>query len=118
MVTIEELAQAALRRDNLQLRSLAQDFLLDHPQFESISRPLSDDQRILGVAAGLLELLAQRSGRHAPAWTREIGSVPEPFYLLDEARRMKRLRRLCETESPEPLRKRGLYAPPGFLSFA
>ena len=118
MVTLEELAQAALRRDSLQLRSLAQDFIRDHPQFTSIPRPLIEDQQILGTAAGLLELLAQRSGRAAPEWTQEIGALPAPFYLLDEARRMKRLRALCEAESPEPLRKRGLYAPPGFLSFA
>ena len=29
-----------------------------------------------------------------------------------------RLRALCEAESPEPLRKRFLYAPPNFLEFA
>jgi hypothetical protein len=43
--------------------------------------------------------------------------LPEPIFLLEAAARMKRLRALCETQSPEPLRKRGFYAPPNFLEF-
>jgi len=31
---------------------------------------------------------------------------------------MKRLRELCKTKAPEPLHKRGFYAPPNFLEFA
>ncbi len=30
---------------------------------------------------------------------------------------MKYLWALCEAESPEPLRKRGFYAPPDYLAF-
>lgn len=118
MVTLETLAETALRRDNLHLRSLAQDFVRDHPVLTSIPRPAIDDPQLLGTAAALLELLAQRSGQTAPAWTREIGAVPEPMFLLEAATRMKRLRALCEAEAPEPLRKRGLFAPPDFLTFA
>jgi len=118
MVTLEELAETALRRDSLQLRSLVQDFMRDHPQLTTIPPPLIDNQQILGTAAALLELFAQRTGQVAPPWTQEIGAVPEPIFLLEEAPRMKRLRVLCETESPEPLRKRGLYAPPDYLTFA
>jgi hypothetical protein len=118
MVTLEALAETALQRDSLHLRSLVQDFVRDHPQLTAIPRPHIDNQQILGTAAALLELLAQRTGQSAPAWTREIGAVPEPVFLLKSATRMKRLRALCEAESPEPLRKRGLYAPPDFLTFA
>jgi hypothetical protein len=117
MVTLEALAETALQRDSLRLRSLVQDFVREHPQLTAIPRPQIDNQQILGTAAALLELLAQRSGQAAPAWTREIGAVPEPMFLLEAAARMKRLRALCEAEAPEPLRKRGLYAPPDFLSF-
>jgi hypothetical protein len=35
-----------------------------------------------------------------------------------QAETMKRLRTLCETQAPEPMRKRRLYAPPIFLEFA
>ena len=81
-------------------------------------RPRTENLQILGTAAALLELLAQRTGRPAPQWTRDIGAVPTPMFLLEAAVRMPRLRLLCESESPEPLRKRGLYAPPDFLTFA
>lgn len=117
MVTPEALAETALRRDSLRLRRLAQDFLRDHPRLAAIPRPNIDDRQILGTAAALLELLAQRAGQTAPAWTREVGAVPKPMFLLEAATRMKRLRALCESEAPEPLRKRGLYAPPDFLTF-
>jgi len=112
MVTLEILAETALRRDSLHLRSLVHDFVRDHPQLATIPRPRTDNPQILGTAAALLELLAQRTTQPAPAWTREIGAVPEPMFLLEAASRMHRLRVLCEAESPEPLRKRGLYAPP------
>ena len=118
MVTLEALAKTALERDSLRLRSLALDFVREHSKLASVARPPTDDQQILGTAAALLELLAQRSGQPAPAWTREVGPVLEPVFLLEAATRMKRLRALCESEAPEPLRKRGLYAPPDFLTFA
>ncbi|MCG8353644.1 MAG: hypothetical protein MI924_38260 [Chloroflexales bacterium] len=118
MVTLERIAEAALQRDGLRLRSLVQDFLRDYPQLEAIPRPATENMQLLGTAAALLELLADRAGQPAPSWTQEVGAVPEPLFLLEAATRLKRLRALCEAEAPEPLRKRGLYAPPDFLSFA
>jgi len=118
MVTLEALAKTALQRDSLRLRSLTLDFMREYPDLASIPRPPTEDQQILGTAAALLELLAQRAGQAAPTWTREVGPVLEPVFLLEAATRMKRLRALCESEAPEPLRKRGLYAPPDFLTFA
>ena len=118
MVTLETLAETALQRDSLRLRSLTQDFMRDHPHLIGIPRPQIESLQLLGTAAALLELLAQRMGQTAPLWTREIGAVPEPLFLVEAASRMRHLRALCEAESPEPLRKRGLYAPPDFLSFA
>ena len=118
MVALETLAKTALQRDGLRLRSLALDFMREQPKLALIPRPPINDQQVLATAAALLELLAQRAGQIAPAWTREVGPVPEPVFLLEAATRMKRLRALCESEAPEPLRKRGLYAPPEFLTFA
>jgi hypothetical protein len=118
MVTLEALAKTALQRDSLRLRSLALDSVREHPELASVPRPSTSDQQILATAAALLELFAQRAGQPVPAWTRDVGPVLEPVFLLEAATRMKRLRALCETEAPEPLRKRGLYAPPDFLTFA
>ena len=117
MVTLEMLARTALRRDSLLLRGLAQSFLEQQPRLTDVPRPTVDDSWILGTSAALLELLAERRGEPAPAWTRDVGPVPQPVLLVEAATRMKRLRLLCETEAPAPLRKRGLYAPPDFLVF-
>lgn len=118
MEQIEQLAQAALERDHLKLRSLVQDATRTKVDWSSIARPSTKDARLLIVSAALVELFAMRNSQAAPAWTKEIGALKEPFFLLESATRMKRLRVLCETQSPEPMRKRLLYAPPHFLEFA
>lgn len=118
MEAIEQIAQAALERDHLKLRSFVQDFIRAKTDFSQLPRPSTTDARLLVVSAALTELLAQRNSQIPPAWTKEIGALKEPFFLLESAATMKRLRTLCETQSPEPLRKRLLYAPPHFLEFA
>jgi hypothetical protein len=118
MEPIEQLAQAALERDHLKLRSLVQDIIRAKTDFGKLARPSTTDPRLLVISAALAELLAQRNNQTSPAWTKEIGALKEPFFLLESATRMKHLRILCETQSPEPMRKRLLYAPPHFLEFA
>ena len=117
MVTIDQLTEAALQRDNFALRSLVQDFLGEARPLNQHPRPLTDDPIALAIAAGLLELIGLRLHQQPPMWTNEIGASPTPFFLINAATTMKRLRQLCETESPEPLRRRRLYAPPTFLEF-
>lgn len=118
MELIEQIAQAALERDHLKLRSLVQDLTRAKVDISHLPRPTTTDARLLTVIASLVELLAVRQKRNPPAWTKEIGPLNEPFFLLESAASMKRLRILCETQSPEPMRKRLLYAPPHFLDFA
>jgi hypothetical protein len=97
---------------------LVQDFLREQPTLTKIPQPLSTDSRVLAISAALLELFAARLGQEAPVWTKNIGPLTEPIYLLASATHMKRLRELCYQESPEPLRQRGFYAPPNYLEFA
>ena len=118
MDPIEQLAEAALQRDSLRLRSLVQDMTCAHINWSALPRPQTKDVRLLAIAAALAELLATRQNQAPPGWTEEIGALNEPFFLLRSAETMKRLRLLCETQSPEPMRKRQLYAPPNFLEFA
>jgi hypothetical protein len=118
MDQIEQLAQAALERDHLKLRGLVQDLTRANVDFSLVPRPSTQDTRLLAITASLVELLALRQKQTAPAWTKEIGPLKEPFFMLESASSMKRLRTLCETQSPEPMRKRKLYAPPHFLEFA
>lgn len=118
MVTLEEVARAALSREGLRLRSLTQDFLLENPSLGACPRPATGDARVLATAAALIELFALRTHQTAPGWTKDIGPLTEPFFLLESATRLKHLRALCEDQSPLPLRQRRLYAPPNFLEFA
>ena len=118
MVRIEQLAEAALNQDALSLRSLTQDLLRDRPRLKDFPRPVAVDFKTLAASAALIELFAERTHQEAPTWTREIGALPEPIYLVKAAATMKRLRTLCELQAPEPLRKRGFYAPPNFLESA
>jgi len=118
MNPIEQLAEAALQRDSLRLRSLVQDMTRAQRDWSILPRSKTKDDRLLAIAASLAELLAARQNQIPPAWTKEIGALKEPFFLLRSAETMKRLRVLCETQAPEPMRKRHRYAPPNFLEFA
>src|SRR5574337_369054 len=97
MEPIEQMAQAALKRDHLKLCSLVQDLTRSNIDLNKLSRPSTDDQRLLAITASLVELLATRQKQNPPAWTKEIGPLKEPFFMLESAASMKRLRMLCET---------------------
>lgn len=118
MVRIEQIAAAALAGKGIATRSLVQDFFREKPNLIDIPRPNIDDVQLLAACASLIELFASRLEQKAPPWTNNVAPLPEPLFLLKSAATMKRLRELCEKESPEPLRKRGFYAPPNYLEFA
>jgi len=117
MVTLEQVATAARDYESLQLRSLTQDLLRQTTRLSDVPRPITTDPQLLAIAASLIELFAVRQKQTPPAWVSDIAALPEPFFLVKAAQQMKRLRELCETQSPEPMRKRKLYAPPNFLEF-
>jgi len=118
MVRIEQIAQAALAGDSLQTRSLTQDFLREQTRMQDVPRPQTTDARVLALSASLADLFAIRRNQAAPAWTQSVGATTESVFLVKSALTMKRLRELCETESPPPLRKRKFFAPPNYLEFA
>jgi hypothetical protein len=118
-VTIEQVASKALQGDDRLLRGMVMALLRENPNLTDITRPQTDDHRILAASASLLELFAQRSNQSPPEWTKEIGPLPEPVYLVNgigEAT-TKFIRRLADDQSPEPLRKRGFLATPNYLTF-
>jgi hypothetical protein len=118
VVRIEQLAEAAINHEALLLRSLTQDFLSERPNLREYSRPTAVNFETLAAAASLIELLAERLNQEPPSWTKEVGALPHPVHLVKSTATMKHLRALCEQQSPEPLRKRGFYAPPNFLESA
>ncbi len=95
-----------------------QTFLRGQPVLADLSQPDTDNPVVLAVAAALLELFSMRTQQSAPTWTHGVGPVEHPLYLLKSATHMRRLRDLCRDAAPEPLRRRGLYAPPDYLAFA
>ena len=117
MAQIEQIAEAALKRDSLQARSLTQEFFREKAKLVDIPKPRVADEQVIIMSAALLELFASRMKQEAPSWTAEVGPLSEPIFLLKAAETMKRLRQLCETEAPEPLKKRRLFAPPNYLEF-
>ena len=117
MVRIEDIARAALAFEALAVRDLIQDMLRAQPDWAAIPRPVAVDENTMVVAAALLELLAMRSGAEPPPWTRETGAASEPIHLVRAASTMPRTRARVESESPEPLRKRNVFAPAEYATF-
>jgi hypothetical protein len=115
---LEDLVQALLSHDALTARAWVAKASRAGLRWPEIPRPEGLDSIGLAIAAGITETLAARSGQAAPQWTADVPGLAEPFLLVRAAATMPRLRRLCETEGPEPLRRRGLLAPPEFLTAA
>ena len=116
MIKVEMIAQAILADDALGARQLTQEFLRGHPQMAILPSPSVQDANTLVLTAGLTELFAERLSQVAPDWTQAVGAATPPLFLVHEARTMRRLRELCETQSPLPLRKRNIFAPPNYLA--
>lgn len=109
------LVKALRTCDVLSARQWVSDATHSRIQLTRLARPSGLDAIEMAIAAGIVELLAARFDQLPPAWTREVGAAPEPVFLVQAARWFPRLRKLCETEGPEPLRRRQLLAPPDFL---
>ena len=115
-MNLSDLVRALLAFDTLAARQWVTDSLRAGVVWASIPAPTDLDGVGLGVAAGIAELLAERAGQAAPAWASSVDAARSPVCLVKAARTMPRLRQLCELEGPEPLRRRGILAPPEFLT--
>ncbi|MEQ8821999.1 MAG: hypothetical protein RLY93_17325 [Sumerlaeia bacterium] len=112
------LGHALLNRETLELRRLAMELFSPESGLLDLAEPVAGGGPELAAAAAVLELLCDRAGVTPPEWTRSVPALPEPFFAVAAAERMPRLRALCLAESPEPLKKRNIFAPPDFLTFA
>lgn len=115
---LPDLVRALLSFDALAARQWVADSLREGLVWASIPVPTDLDPVGLGVAAGVVELLAGRVGQRPPSWASAVEVAPTPVFLVKAARTMPRLRQLCEQEGPEPLRRRRIWAPPDFLTVA
>ena len=115
---LEDLVRALLSFDALAVRQWLADAQRSGLDWSQVPAPKGLNATELAAAAGVAELLASRTGQTPPDWTASVPPAPEKLYLVRAASSMPRLRSLCEQEGPEPLRRRGLLAPPEFLSVA
>ena len=115
---LHDLVEALVARDALRARQWAADAAREAVVWTDVPRPIGWSALELAVAAGIVELFASRSNQAPPPWTATVGGAPSPVYLVRAAETMPRLRRSCETDGPEPLRARRIYAPPDFMTVA
>jgi hypothetical protein len=117
-VDLRDLVRALLAHDALGARQWVADAERARLSWATMPEPRELDARAMAVAAGVAELLAGRSGQLPPAWTASVPAAAEPVWLVRAALTLPRLRRMCELEGPEPLRRRRVLAPPEFLTVA
>lgn len=115
---IRELVAAVAAREPLRARQWVADAERAGFDWGAVAQPTGLDALGLALAAALVEVMAERHGERAPRWTSAVPPAPERVFLVRAAESLPRLRRLCELEGPEPLRRRGLLAPPDFLTAA
>ena len=117
-VDLRDLVKALLRFEALTARQWLADAARSGFVWTSVPSPDGLDETERAVAAGVAELLAARAGQPPPSWAADIPPAPKTLFLVRSAATMPHLRTACEREGPEPLRRRGLLAPPGFLTIA
>jgi len=115
---IEILVRAILAGDLIAAREWIAEAQRCDLSWKSVGPPVGLDATELIVAAGLLELLAQRRGVPAPAWTSGVHAASDLIILDPGLERMRRTFERARTDGPEPLRKRNIVAPPDFLKIA
>ena len=115
---LRELVRALLEYDTISARQWVADFARAGAKWCEIPNPEGFSREELAVAAGIVEMLATRCGEPFPRWTENVPASPRRIFLVRAADTMHRLRRACEAEGPEPLRRRQLFAPPDFLTVA
>jgi hypothetical protein len=112
------LVAALIDRDALRSRQWVADAERAGFDWSRVDEPQGLDALGLALAAALVEVMSGRHGSEPPPWTSTVPAAPQRVFLVRAAETLPRLRRLCEQEGPEPLRKRGLLAPPDFLTAA
>jgi hypothetical protein len=115
MTPLERIATQILAKNPFEVRSLVQDYLRRGAPLGSERAPDSEDPKIRAVTAAIAELIATRTAQQAPAWANQIGRLPMPIYLVEAATKSPKMRARVEQESPEPLRKRNVFAPSSYL---
>jgi hypothetical protein len=114
-LTIEQLVRDIVEGRILEARQWVADAMRSMFRVDKVQRPKLGSDFEMSVAAGVTELLADRLGQRAPAWTSKIGGLSEPEYL-GNLKTFKRSREFARLHGPEPLRRRNVIATQDFLT--
>ena len=96
-----DLVQAVMRGDDLAARQWVKDAKRAGMDFSEVEDPgLDGDERV--VAAALFELLAERQGKCAAAWTATAGIASKPVFLLKDAETSPAMRACPSAERRRP----------------
>jgi hypothetical protein len=115
---LHELVGAILAGDMLTARQWVADARRQRVNWHTVPCPKELNGREMTVAAGVVELLANRAGEKPPTWTETVGAEREPVVLDPGLDEMPRSFAHAKAAGPEPLRKRNLLALPDFLDVA
>ena len=115
---VGDLVHAILAGDLLAARQWVSDAKRAHLRWGAVPYPDSLTGREMTVAAGVIELLANRAGETPPSWTHAVGAEREPLVLDPGLDQMPRSFARAKASGPEPLRRRNLVALPDFLDVA
>lgn len=115
---LRQLIDAVLAGDLLTARQWVADARRQNLSWSELTQPCDFDALRMTVAAGLVEMLAQRAGEAPPPWTATVGPEDDPVLLDPGLDQMPRSLAVAKLAGPEPLRKRNLVAMPDFLEVA
>ncbi|NJM41039.1 MAG: hypothetical protein HC853_09820, partial [Anaerolineae bacterium] len=109
--SIDELARALLADGGAIVGQYTMNLWDENASFTEVPKPDPATYEELVVSAALLELFAARRNEPPPAWTSKVGGLTQPRFLMGgyEKKYPKRRERWLR-ESPEPLKKRNLFA--------
>ena len=117
-ILVEHIAEAMLAYEDFRVGMLTLEWLRYELPFAEVPEPISTDPRVRAVTAAVVEVLAEQAGQTPPSWTADIGGLDEPFFPWKLTPNQSFTRWLCETQSPEPFRKRNIFTTPNYLSQA
>jgi hypothetical protein len=115
---LHDLVRSVTSGDLLAARQWIADARRAQTRWDRYPQPRDFSDLEMAIAAGLLELFAERDGARPPSWTRVVGPQNELVILDPGLEQMPRSFEHARRSGPESLRKRNLVALPDFLDVA